>query len=200
MTCEPSLPRPDQQTLFAEDSPARTSLWPDVVLASKVSEAVSGRRWPESSELCVRDGSLRKMYQPFEVADLPPSFKISTRSGTMRSGTVSPLPPLVRLTDGIGSGSLPTPKARDHKGATSIGACKDWNSRGQNLPEAVVRSLFTTPTADDTGHRKKKYAQGGTALSMQAGGNLNPTWVEWLMGYPTGWTELSPSEIQSSRK
>jgi DNA (cytosine-5)-methyltransferase 1 len=24
-------------------------------------------------------------------------------------------------------------------------------------------------------------------------GQLNPMWVEWLMGYPTGWTELSPS-------
>jgi len=26
-------------------------------------------------------------------------------------------------------------------------------------------------------------------------GQLNPTWVEWLMGYPLGWTELSPSEM-----
>ena len=25
-------------------------------------------------------------------------------------------------------------------------------------------------------------------------GYLNPTWVEWLMGYPTGWTELNASE------
>jgi hypothetical protein len=22
------------------------------------------------------------------------------------------------------------------------------------------------------------------------GGQLNPTWVEWLMGYPSGWTVL----------
>jgi DNA (cytosine-5)-methyltransferase 1 len=22
------------------------------------------------------------------------------------------------------------------------------------------------------------------------GGSLNPTWVEWLMGFPTGWTDL----------
>ncbi len=25
-------------------------------------------------------------------------------------------------------------------------------------------------------------------------GQLNPTWVEWLMGYPTGWTDLKDSE------
>ena len=25
-------------------------------------------------------------------------------------------------------------------------------------------------------------------------GSLNPTWVEWLMGFPTGWTDLDHSE------
>ena len=32
------------------------------------------------------------------------------------------------------------------------------------------------------------------------GGTLNPTWVEWLMGYPNGWTDLNHSEIVSSPK
>jgi hypothetical protein len=31
-------------------------------------------------------------------------------------------------------------------------------------------------------------------------GQLNPTWVEWLMGYPEGWTDLEHSETQSSPK
>lgn len=30
-------------------------------------------------------------------------------------------------------------------------------------------------------------------------GRMNPEWIEWLMGYPTGWTELKPSETQSFR-
>lgn len=30
-------------------------------------------------------------------------------------------------------------------------------------------------------------------------GRLNPAWIEWLMGYPIGWTELKPSETPSSR-
>ena len=29
---------------------------------------------------------------------------------------------------------------------------------------------------------------------IPAGGQLNPTWVEWLMGFPTGHTDLRPSE------
>ena len=28
------------------------------------------------------------------------------------------------------------------------------------------------------------------------GGKLNPTWVEWLMGFPAGWTDLKDSETQ----
>jgi hypothetical protein len=31
-------------------------------------------------------------------------------------------------------------------------------------------------------------------------GGLNPTWVEWLMGFPLEWTVLEPSETPSSRK
>lgn len=30
-------------------------------------------------------------------------------------------------------------------------------------------------------------------------GNLNPEWTEWLMGFPTGWTELDASETRRAR-
>ncbi len=29
--------------------------------------------------------------------------------------------------------------------------------------------------------------------AIPPGGSLNPTWVEWLMGWPLGWTDLRPS-------
>jgi hypothetical protein len=72
-------------------------------------------------------------------------------------------------------------------------AAGKWNSRGEPKLSAEVK-LWPTPVADDTGHRKEKYAQGGTALSTSAGGQLNPEWVEWLMGWPIGWTALKPLE------
>lgn len=31
-------------------------------------------------------------------------------------------------------------------------------------------------------------------------GQLNPPWVEWLMGFPIGWTDLGDSETPSSPK
>ena len=49
--------------------------------------------------------------------------------------------------------------------------------------------LLPTPVASDTYHRRGKYKQGGTALSTAVGGKLNPSWVEWLMGWPVGWTD-----------
>jgi hypothetical protein len=38
-------------------------------------------------------------------------------------------------------------------------------------------------------------------LSMVAhptSGQLNPMWVEWLMGWPLGWTDLKPLEMDKS--
>lgn len=31
---------------------------------------------------------------------------------------------------------------------------------------------------------------------FEVGGKLNPTWVEWLMGFPLGWTDVDASETQ----
>jgi hypothetical protein len=65
----------------------------------------------------------------------------------------------------------PTPRAADFKGATSAEAMSKAAARGYapNLPEATAASV--------------------------GGGKLNPTWVEWLMGWPLGWTDLKPLEM-----
>jgi hypothetical protein len=87
---------------------------------------------------------------------------------------------------------LPTPNARDWKDGKTAGNRKS--------PGLGVVVHWSTPVADDTSYRKDKYAQGGTALSTQAGGKLNPTWVEWLMGWPLGWTDLKPLEMDRFQK
>jgi len=61
-------------------------------------------------------------------------------------------------------------------------------------------SLLPTPVASDIHHRKTKYAQGGSALSFVIGGPLNPNWVEWLMGWPIGWTDSGPLEMAKFRR
>ena len=85
----------------------------------------------------------------------------------------------------------PSPNARDWKDSGA-------SQGNRKFPNLGTQVHWTTPVSDDTSHRTKKYAQGGTPLSMQAGGKLNPTWVEWLMGWPLGWTDLKPLEMDKS--
>ena len=59
----------------------------------------------------------------------------------------------------------------------------------------AVRDGYATPTArmwKDNGKSPSELNQDSETLAVQAGGQLNPTWVEWLMGWPLGWTDLKP--------
>ena len=38
------------------------------------------------------------------------------------------------------------------------------------------------------------------ALFAGTGGALNPTWVEWIMGWPLGWTGLEPLAMDRFRR
>lgn len=37
-------------------------------------------------------------------------------------------------------------------------------------------------------------------LNVVVGGSVNPTWAEWLMGWPIGWTDLKPLEMGRFRQ
>jgi hypothetical protein len=137
------------------------------------------------------------------------------RSGMTRNGTLYLRPRSAPRISGSASSLWPTPNTSDGMGSRTssdqaiLTGKRPSGAKVQvSLRDAIRRrelqktkhGLWTTPTADDTGHRKDRYAQGGTALSTQAGGQLNPTWVEWLMGFPLGHTDLEPSATPSSRK
>lgn len=78
---------------------------------------------------------------------------------------------------------------------------------GDGLATAVKRTMFATPTARDSksgvfspAAKAERDAQTrGKPLNEQIGGSLNPTWVEWLMGWPLGWTYLKPWEMDRFR-
>lgn len=62
------------------------------------------------------------------------------------------------------------------------------------LEEAVA--IGPTPTASDAwtdglkSSQQKEGSRHSVNLPSAAGGKLNPMWVEWLMGFPPGWTDL----------
>jgi hypothetical protein len=87
----------------------------------------------------------------------------------------------------------PTPSARDWKSETcspEFQAKRMAHTRGKALS---VMALLPTPTA----HRWDGLQSHGVNV---VSGSLNPTWVEWLMGYPLGWTDCGDSGTRSSRK
>ncbi len=55
----------------------------------------------------------------------------------------------------------------------------------------AVAEMYATPTARSwktpCDHPKRK---GRADVQTQVGGQLNPDWVEWMMGFPVGWTEV----------
>lgn len=75
-----------------------------------------------------------------------------------------------------------------------------------NQVRGVQRGLWPTPVARDYRHPNKKTylerggGKKGEQLVNQIGGALNPTWVEWLMGFPVGWTNLTAEELQAVSK
>jgi len=60
------------------------------------------------------------------------------------------------------------------------------------------RKHWPTPTVNGNHNRVGASAKSGDGLATAVGGQLNPTWVEWLMGFPSGWSDLGPSETPSS--
>lgn len=99
----------------------------------------------------------------------------------------------------------PTPTAKGNYNRKGLS-----KTSGDGLATAV--KLWRTPNASDARkwnnqsleERKAKGQQIrlNTQVSPQggAGGQLNPDWVEWLMGFPIGWTALKNWATRSSRK
>lgn len=101
----------------------------------------------------------------------------------------------------------PTPSASDG-GRTAInpvitanGTIRHRNKAGgqSNARLDAVAALLPTPIASDWKNRGCKDARQNRQCQLQTtvGGQLNPTWVEWLMGFPIGWTDLDASETPS---
>jgi DNA (cytosine-5)-methyltransferase 1 len=106
---------------------------------------------------------------------------------------------------------LPTPVARDWKDSSGTSDfSQDGRFRKDHL--LVAARYWPTPQADDNRDRGnlsmpsiQRRQRLGKQLNLSMvvspnSGSLNPTWVEWLMGFPLGWTDLGPSATRSSRR
>ena len=190
-----------QLTLYPVDSPASPFPWLESK-KGKTTTVTFGLRCSELSESCARVASSVRMY--LESSRLPPGRW--SRIWSVQAITSSCFIMKLRLSEhGTGdqgyfssaSKIWPTPTARDCKGANSMEHLLRPKTPGnahhvRQLANAV--KLFATPCA---GEAIGSHGGGnGRSLRTDVAGQLNPTWVEWLMGFPPGWTDLNASETR----
>jgi len=229
-TLELFAQEPSSDQMFcAEDSPARTLATQASGQGSTANGQDYGQSTPEllasydpatsswrTSQLCL-DGDLSEFSETWP------------RSGLMRNGIAYRLPPLVPLTAGTDSGLLPTPRA-DERGQGMGAALayaeagfkqpttRNGKTRGKSTYDTTLTTavfavrLWPTPSASDDRDRGNlstpaiaRRASKGKQLMLSMvvdknSGALNPTWVEWLMGFPLGWTALDAWATPLSRK
>jgi DNA (cytosine-5)-methyltransferase 1 len=81
--------------------------------------------------------------------------------------------------------------------------CGNYNRKGASATsgDGLATAVYQTPVArmwKDNGKNPSELERNSPTLAMRAGGSLNPTWVEWLMGWPLGWTDLKPLATDKS--
>jgi len=125
-----------------------------------------------------------------------PAASDGQRGGTITDKmTGQSLPQMVNTPD-----KWPTPNARDWKDSGASQGNRQSPNLGTQVHWPTPRSCSAmAATLTDQGQRFPNL-ETVMAHTDQAtiGGKLNPTWVEWLMGWPLGWTDLKPLETDKS--
>jgi len=148
-----------------------------------------GGTWPASLARYDRDSRSWKTAQFSLLGGSASYSEIWPQWGTMRNGACWALSKPEHHTDDNESGFLPTPTAAANMLSPSM----------QKWP-AHLR-MWPTPTAHNAkeGGYPAEHNRNTPTLAAQAGGALNPTWVEWLMGWPLGWTDCAVSATDKYR-
>jgi hypothetical protein len=179
MTCEPLTGDlgADVLTWFLEDFPVKISVPQERVPESMALDLDCGWKWPGSSAKYDHDLCLWRTRQYSLLGDLDVFSEIWPRWGTMLDGESLERTPPVLPTYENESGLLPTP-IDGSKGGGSSRSGKRKNE---------------TPTLQGMA-RKGNWPNWPGCRDIKRSGHLNPNWIEWLMGWPIGWTDIGALE------
>lgn len=203
MTSQPSTQHLGAELLtwYREGFRALTSALPAQCGAeaeSTETKADCGTNTSESLTNAARDLFGGKTRQHSRIRDCAALFERWPSAGMFADGQLLELPTSECGTQESASGSLlPTPTARDWKdspGMTDVR--KDGKTRNDRLPMllfSIVRSAGIawqqmTPTDART------VSVRGLMVTIK-GPRYSPELPEWIMGWPIGWTDLSPLEM-----
>ena len=139
-------------------------------------EVQCGNTWQELLAKLDPNTLLWKTAQCSLLEDLEQSLQIWPKWGSMRNGACYRQPTLVQTTLGKECGLLPripTPDANMGKRGTQ----ENW--------------IPVRPSGQPAQYPINQYLRDLTKTT----GKPNPTWCEWLMGWPMQWTDLKPLEM-----
>ena len=193
---------------YLEDFHAKTFQPQEKAQELMESEVECGEKWHASFAKYNQDSCSWKTHQCLLLGGLEEFSETLPQWGLMRDGECweqQTLEQTIRGTEsGLSEEKWPTPRSCSAMAAT-ITPESAWNKkRNPNLETVVGRRKWPTPTCHNSNEKGSpsefnRQSPGlGTVVLIdknKTGGILNPTWVEWLMGWPLEWTDLKPLEM-----
>jgi len=199
----------DQLTLFAADTHASLFPQPGDERARQMT-ATSGQNLVGSWTSCGPLGSLEKTLLGTSAWASTTCF-LTWRDRATPAGRLlfqlAPSAPRIGETEfglwptpNLPNGGRSIPPGSLIKGGLTPTAYRGGKKYQVDLNQAVRRGLWPMPTLQDAKNATQPPSQmnrdhlPGALMRKGISGSLNPTWVEWLMGFPAGWTDLKHSE------
>jgi len=197
----------EQLTLFVEATRANPSVKPGSAKAQRMT-ATSGRRCLELLNNADPLGSLLKTLLVTSEWGSTKCSLIWKAKATPQGRLLFQLVPSMHTINEIESGLLPTPTATSY-GSNQGGAAGRKGKVRYSLQSMAIHNMWPTPSVANA-NQGTSVPDGKRGMSLISAvkaphlwqtpnkaedgksGQLNPEWVEWLMGYPEGWTELKP--------
>jgi len=204
--------------LYLADFHAKTLVQQEKEQELKENALGCGERWQGLLARLDQSSFLWKTVQCSLLEDSEQSLEIWPNWGSMRNGVCWEQMMWEQTTTENEYGYWLTPTATAISGRSQEAMeyrTKQRESQGHktvqpgNLAEQVMYSgkvpckdmkkptMLPTPTAhiSKEGAYPAEFTRKTPTLATHAGGKLNPMWTEWLMGWPLGWTDLKPLEM-----
>jgi len=206
-----------QLTLFAAATPANPSVTPAQETAPTTQD-ISGPVSPTAFAWFDQDSHCWKTLQGTFLSDLEMSKPIWPRSGMTHNGIAyqrQPSAPRTYATEyslslhgrmewtPTATANQMAPSMRQRNPGLRLWPTPTTKDRSQEPPNrkggislGTAARLWRTPTVNDSHNANLPASQInrssviGQLMREGESGSLNPEWVEWLMGFPIGWTDL----------
>lgn len=179
-------------TSLQEDSLASRSQSQENNLEQMTRETCGLKRYEPYAQYDQNSHSLKTFQASLALGISTQSSVIFTRWGTMYDGVCYQLEKWEFHTKENACGYLPTPNAWNGRRGPGANGFNPLSKKQSDRSLETYVKYYPTPTA----HMAKETNAPSEAnrneptLSSIVGGQLNPEWVEWLMGWPIGHTDL----------